>query len=104
MLKKHPDELFKYFRISVSEDNKRVPSIYWLPRLYKNPAKAKFIWTILNNQPVINALSKFSVNATSTSCFDFSSLYTNIPHGKPMKVLNELIDFSFKREMENRIC
>ena len=28
LLEKHPDELFKYFRIFVSEENKCVPSIY----------------------------------------------------------------------------
>ena len=36
-LLKHFHDLFRYFRISVSEDNKHLPSIYWLPKLHKNP-------------------------------------------------------------------
>ena len=29
--------------ISVSEDQKRLPSFYWLPKLHKQPYKARFI-------------------------------------------------------------
>ena len=32
----------------------------------------------------------------SVASFDFSTLYTNIPHNKLLKVLNELVDFCFK--------
>ena len=34
--------------------------------------------------------------ASSVSCFDFSTLYTKIPHSKLVKVLHELVDFCFK--------
>ena len=33
---------------------------------------------------------------TSISYFDFSTLYTTIPHDKLMKVLFEIVDFCFK--------
>ena len=33
--------------------------------------------------------------ATSVSAFDFSTLYTKLPHNKPLMVLNSLIDFCF---------
>lgn len=57
-----------------------------------------FFWTILNNQPVIDALNKLNGRgmATCTSCFDFSTLNTKIPYEKLLKALNELIAFSFK--------
>ena len=55
-------------------------------------------WTILNNQPVINTINNLNERkkANSVTCFDFSTLYTKIPHAKLLKVLNELIDFCFK--------
>ena len=43
VLKKPPDDLLRYLGISVSGDNKHLPSIYWLPKLHKNPTKARFI-------------------------------------------------------------
>ena len=54
-------------------------------------------WTILNNRPVIDNIKKLNKRnkANSITCFDFSTLYTNIPHNKLIKVLNELIDFCF---------
>ena len=55
-------------------------------------------WSILNNQPVTDALNKGDSRgkATSISCFDFSTLHTKIPFDKLLKVFNELIDFCFK--------
>ena len=43
LLKKYFDDLLRYFGLSVSEDKKRLPSIYWLPNLHKNSTKARFI-------------------------------------------------------------
>ena len=40
---KYSDDLLRYFGIFVSKDNKRVPSIYWLPAIHKNSTKARFI-------------------------------------------------------------
>ena len=33
--------------------------------------------------------------ATSVSTFDFSTLYTKLPHNKLLMILNSLIDFCF---------
>ena len=38
------------------------------------------------------------------SCFDFSTLYTNIPHDKLLEKLNDLVDFAFKGGNCNNIC
>ena len=42
----------------------------------------------------MNELNK-GMKATSVSTFDFSTLYTKLPHNKLLMVLNSLIDFCF---------
>ena len=43
-------------------------------------------------------------SAKCISCFDFSTLYTNIPHDKLLERLNNLVDFAFKGGNRNNIC
>ena len=57
-------------------------------------------WVVQNNKPVIdvmNVMNGFNKQrkATSVSTFDFSMLYTKLPHNKLLMVLNNLIDFCF---------
>ena len=54
-------------------------------------------WVIESNKPVIDCLKRLSSRkkAKSLSTFDFSTLYTKIPHDKLLLVLNELVDFCF---------
>ena len=58
----------------------------------------KTFWTIQNNYPVISSINKLNKRkaAKSMSTFDFSTLYTKIPHDKLLYVLNEITDFAFK--------
>ena len=58
----------------------------------------KTFWTVQNNKQVIDSIAKLSKRnkALSVSTFDFSTLYTKIPHSKLLHVLNDLIDFCFK--------
>ena len=49
--------------------------------------------TILNNQPVIGTIKNLNGSKTSNTCFDFSTLHINIPHGKLIRVLKEHIYF-----------
>ena len=58
----------------------------------------KTFWTIQNNSPVIKSINNLNKRnkALQITSFDFSTLYTKIPHDKLLKVLNELIDFCFK--------
>ena len=55
---------------------------------------------------MLASLKKINDNksAKSISCFDFSTLYTNIPHDKLLERLNDLIDFAFKGGNYNNIC
>ena len=58
----------------------------------------KQFWVIQNNKPVIDDINKISRRkaAKTVSTFDFSTLYTKIPHNKLISVLNNIIDFAFK--------
>ena len=58
----------------------------------------KSFWVVQNNEAILNSVSKLNKKrrARCVSTFDFSTLYTNIPHDKLIDVLNQLIDFCFK--------
>ena len=51
-------EIFLWFEICLSEDNKRLPSIYWLWKLHNNPVKARFI--IAAQKSSVKALSEYT--------------------------------------------
>ena len=57
----------------------------------------KHFWVVDNNSDVVATLDKISAKgkARSISTFDFSTLYTKIPHDKLIDVLNQLVDFVF---------
>ena len=57
----------------------------------------KHFWVVDNNTDVVSTLDKISAKgkARSISTFDFSTLYTKIPHDKLIDVLNKLVDFTF---------
>jgi hypothetical protein len=65
----------------------------------------KHFWVVKNKNPVIEALNKLSDRnkAKSVATFDFSTLYTKIPHDKLKSVLNEITDFCFKGCMNSKI-
>ena len=58
----------------------------------------KNFWVIQNSLPVLNTLDKINSknNAKTISSFDFSTLYTNIPHSKLFEELAAIIKFVFK--------
>ena len=58
---------------------------------------ANTFWVVQNNKLVIDAMNGLNKQrkATSVSIFDFSTLYTKLPHNKLLMVLNSLIDFYF---------
>lgn len=65
--------------------------------------RAKFLsnynkfWVLQNCNPVLESLNRINKkqNAKSISTFDFSTLYTKIPHDKLIKELSDVIDFVF---------
>ena len=54
-------------------------------------------WVVQSNKPVFTAINKLNKRnkAISISTFDFSTLYTKLPHNQLLKVLHKLIDFCF---------
>ena len=56
-----------------------------------------YFWIVQNNNQLLENIDKINKrgNAKIISTFDFSSLYTNIPHDKLLTVLNEIVDFAF---------
>ena len=65
----------------------------------------KSYWIIQNREPVLNAVKKSFArrSAKCLSSFDFSTLYTKIPHDKLIDVLNKVIEFVYKGGTRNRI-
>ena len=65
----------------------------------------KSYWIIQNRTPVLDCINKCIArkSAKSVSSFDFSTLYTKIPHNKLVDVLINTIDFVFKGGMKKRI-
>ena len=65
----------------------------------------KSYWIINNRDPVLRAVQKSRErkSAKCVSSFDFSTLYTKIPHDKLIDVLNKIIDFAFKGGTRNKI-
>ena len=66
----------------------------------------KSFWVIQNNEPVINSINKINKRsaAKTISTFDFSTLYTKIPHDKLINVLDSIIDFAFKGGQKEYVC
>ena len=58
----------------------------------------KTFWVIQNNLLPLESINKINKrkNAKQISTFDFSTLYTKIPHDKLLEVLYETVDFVFK--------
>ena len=128
------------FAVSVNEDQERLPTFYWLPKLHKKPYKARFIansssctttelsklltsclttiknhvikycekvyersgknpfWSIKNSSEVLNKLKSRGFRASSLSTYDFSTLYTTLPHYLIKDKLVDLIERTFQRE------
>ena len=125
--------------LEVEDEEKDLPSMYWIPKMHKDPPGARFIiaskqcstkkisksvssafklmysqienfhkkskflsnynkfWVLQNPDPVISSIKKINrkKSAKSIATYDFSTLYTKLPHEKLVKELLKLIDFCF---------
>ena len=124
----------------VDEDHSKLPTLYWLPKLYKRPYKSHFIpnssactttelsiiltscltaiknhvikycttvnerngknlfWSIKNSGAILDKLKSRGFLAFGLSTYDFSTLYTTLPHNLIKENLTELIEQTFNRE------
>ena len=56
-----------------------------------------FFWSAKNSREVINKLKSRGFRATSLSTYDFSTLYTTLPHNLIKEKLINLIECTFKK-------
>ena len=59
---------------------------------------SNLFWSIKNSGEVLNKLKSRGFRATSLSTYDFSTLYTTLPHNLIKEKLINLIEWTFKRE------
>ena len=71
--------------------------IRYCEKVYERSGKNLF-WSIKNSGEVLNKLKSRGFRATSLSTYDFSILYTTLPHNLIKEKLLNLIEWTFKRE------
>ena len=55
-------------------------------------------WSVRNSDEILNKLKSKGFLASSVSTYDFSTLYTTLPHNLIQEKLTELIEQTFNRE------
>ena len=71
--------------------------IRYCETVYERSGKNLF-WSIKNSGEVLNKLKSRGFRATSLSTYDFSTLYTTLPHNLIKEKLINSIEWTFKRE------
>ena len=71
--------------------------IKYCEKVYERSGK-KLFWSIKNSGEILDKLKARDFNATSLSTYDFSTLYTTLPHDLIKDKLIDLIDRTFQRE------
>ena len=71
--------------------------IRYCEKVYERSGKNLF-WSIKNSGEVLNKLKSRGFRATRWSTYDFSTLYTTLPHNLIKEKLINLIEWTFKRE------
>ena len=133
------DTFMKSLSIELSQEDKRLPYLYWTPKLHKSPVKHRFIagsskcttkqlsslltkilaviktglekyystntsrtginnmWILKSSTNLLSSLGHLGVHrATSIQTFDFSTLYTSIPHDLLKSRVKNIINNAFK--------
>ena len=71
--------------------------IKYCEKVYERSGKNLF-WSIKNSGEILDKLKDSDFNATSLSTYDFSTLYTSLPHNLIKDKLIDLIERTFQRE------
>jgi len=95
-------QLSKYVAVVFSHILQQIEH-YYAKSLFFSGIKS--FWIIQNNKPLLDCITKINKRkgARNISNFDFSTLYTMLPHDKLIDVLCKLIDFNFKGHTQDRI-
>ena len=67
-------------------------------KVYERSGKNLF-WSIKNSCEVLNKLKSRGFRASSLSTYDFSTLYTTLPHSLIKDKLVDLIERTFQRKL-----
>ena len=70
--------------------------------MYETSNKNWF-WSIKNSGEVLSKLKCRGFRATSLSTYDFSTLYTTLPHNLIKEKLLDLIEWTFKRALKTMV-
>ena len=65
--------------------------------VFERSSKSLF-WSVKNSAEILDKLKARDFNATSLSTYDFSTLYTTLPHNLIENKLIDLIERTFNRE------
>ena len=76
--------------------------IRYCETVYETSNKNWF-WSIKNSGEVLNKLKCRGSRATSLSTYDFSTLYTTLPHNLIKEKLLDLIEWTFKRALKTMV-
>ena len=71
--------------------------IKYCTTVYERNGK-KLFWSIKNSGEILNKLKSRGFLASGLSTYDFSTLYTTLPHNLIKEKLTELIEQTFNRE------
>ena len=71
--------------------------IKYCEKVYERSGKNLF-WSIKNSGEILDKLKARDFNRTSLSTYDFSTLYTTLPHNLIKDKLIDLIERAFQRE------
>ena len=135
----HISEISK-LKVRIDDRQYKLPTMYWIPKLHKQPYKARFIansssctttnisklltscltavklhvqrycnkvyentgkhlfWSIKNSADILDKLKIKNYKVSSVSTYDFSTLYTTLPHNLILEKLIALIQKTFARE------
>ena len=91
-------ELSKLLTSCLTAINSHV--IRYCETVYETSNKNWF-WSIKNSGEVLSKLKCRGFRATSLSTYDFSTLYTTLPHNLIKEKLLDLIEWTFKRALKN---
>ena len=101
--------------VSVNEGQDKLPKLYWLPKLHINflsycyqischkimcmKRQIKIVLVNKNSGEVHSKLKCRGFRAMSLPTYDFSTLYTTLPHNLIKEKLLDLIERNFKRAL-----
>ena len=140
------EHIFSTTALKAAATCTKVPTMYWLPKLHKNPFKFRFIsasskctttkisvlltsilttvknfiinycnkaytnsgvnyfWSVKNSLDVLDKLRSYQGQYTSVESYDFSTLYTTLPHNLIKQKFSYLFKWTFEKSGCDYIC